>query len=102
MKTIIVYSTKYGSVEKVALKIQEQLEGEVSLAKAKDNPDIKEYDSVVLGGSIYAGSIQKEMKVFIKSNQNELLKKTKEWASESLHSSQAGAKAKNRDVDYIG
>ena len=44
----------------------------------------------------------KKMTKEITEVENELLKKTKEWASESLHSSQAGAKAKNRDVDYIG
>ena len=34
--------------------------------------------------------------------ETELLKKTKEWASEALHTSQAGAKARNNDVNYIG
>ncbi|MBU0456880.1 MAG: PAC2 family protein [Nanoarchaeota archaeon] len=34
--------------------------------------------------------------------ENELMKKTKEWISESLTLAQAGAKAKNKEVSYIG
>ena len=44
----------------------------------------------------------KKMTKEITEVETELLKKTKEWASESLHTAQAGAKAKNNDVNYIG
>jgi uncharacterized protein len=44
----------------------------------------------------------KKMDKEISEVEKELLKKTKEWASEALHSAQAGAKAKSKDVNYIG
>ena len=34
--------------------------------------------------------------------EKELMKKTKEWISESGHHSQAGAKLKKKEVSYIG
>jgi uncharacterized protein len=44
----------------------------------------------------------KKMTKEITEAETELLKKTKEWASESLHTAQAGAKGKNSDFNYIG
>ena len=75
MKTLIVYSTKYGSVEKVAMKLKEKLTGEVETANVKSKPAIDKYDTVILGGSIYAGNIQKDMRRFIKDNLNALQQK---------------------------
>ena len=69
MKTIIIYSTKYGSVEKAAQKLKAHLQGEVDIKNVKMVSDIANYDKVILAGSIYAGRIQKEMKTFLKNNQ---------------------------------
>lgn len=66
MKPVIVYSTKYGSVEKAARKLKAMLNGEVEIFNVRSNPDIDEYDTVILAGSIYAGNIQKEMRTFLK------------------------------------
>ncbi len=44
----------------------------------------------------------KKMTKEISEVEKELLKKTKEWASESLHLAQAGAKARDKDANYIG
>lgn len=44
----------------------------------------------------------KKLNKEISEVEKEILKKTKEWASEMLHSTPAGAKAKNKEVNYIG
>jgi len=75
MKTIIIYSTKYGSVEKAALKLKEHLQGFVEISNFKNVSDFSAYDTVILAGSVYAGRIQKEMRLFIKTHTMELLKK---------------------------
>lgn len=77
MKSIIIYSTKYGSAEKAARKIKEKLEGEVILVNImKENiSSIEEYDNVILGGSIYVGKIQKKLKEYINKNLAALMKK---------------------------
>ena len=75
VKTIIIYSTKYGSVEKAALKLKGHLKGDVEVVNVKNNPSFIDYDVVILGGSIYAGRIQKEMKKFLKENLSKLKEK---------------------------
>lgn len=77
MRTLIVYATKYGSTEKCALKLSEKLVGEVELhnLKEKRSIDIKQYDKVIIGGSVYVGKIRKEVSEFCKDNLNQLKEK---------------------------
>lgn len=77
MKTIIIYTSKYGCTEKAAYLLKNQLGEEtevVNLMLAKE-PALERYDTVILGGSIYYGKIQKQMMEFTSKYQNELSKK---------------------------
>lgn len=77
MKCAIVFTTKYGCVEKAARLLAEKLGGAVTLInlmKVKV-PDVGNFDTLILGGSIYMGKIQKEMISFIKQHEAELLQK---------------------------
>ncbi len=74
MKAIIMYTSKYGCTEKAAYLLKTQLGEEtevVNLMHAKE-PSLDRYDTVILGGSIYFGKIQKEMTEYILKNQTEL------------------------------
>lgn len=66
MKTLIAYATKHGSTEKCALLLSQKLNGEVDLYNLKQDKAYKleEYDNIIIGGSIYIGQIQKEVKEF--------------------------------------
>jgi menaquinone-dependent protoporphyrinogen oxidase len=77
MKSIVIYATKYGTAEKAAKMLKEKLQGEVALVNImkEKSPSFKEYDNVILGGSIYVGKIQKELTNYMKSNLSELMKK---------------------------
>ncbi|MCF8001496.1 MAG: flavodoxin domain-containing protein [Halanaerobiales bacterium] len=77
MNTLVVYASKKGSTEKAAKMLFEKLEGEKSIVNIKENssPTLENYETVILGGSIYAGSIQKEIKNFVNDNLNLLLTK---------------------------
>lgn len=77
MKTIIIYTSKYGCTEKAAYLLKNQLGEEtevVNLMLAKE-PALERYDTVILGGSIYYGKIQKQMTAFASKYINELDKK---------------------------
>lgn len=79
MKTAIIYSSKYGTTEKVAYLIGKQLSAdEVDYISLKDDklPDIEEYDKIIIGTSIYAGNTTKEMRAFCFNNR-ELLQNKK-------------------------
>ena len=96
MKNCILFTTKHGSAEKAALLLKEKLKADTDIINLKivKNPDISDYDTVILGASIYIGKIQKQMRKFIGENLNELLKKNialfimagqKEKAQETLY-----------------
>jgi len=70
MKTLLVYSSKYGCTEKCAEILAEKLSGETRLINLKmdKNPDLSGYDSVVVGGPVYIGKINKEVKSFCAKN----------------------------------
>ncbi len=58
--------------------LREQLSGDVSLINLKKdrNPDIACYDTIIVGGSIHAGKIQKDIRRFCESNSYTLLQKS--------------------------
>lgn len=77
MKTLIAYATKYGSAGKCAKSLAEKLTGEVELCNLAVAPtqDLSDYDKVIIGGSIYAGRIQKHVHTFCAHNLNVLKQK---------------------------
>ncbi len=79
MKTLIVYGTKHGTAEKCSNFLKDKVRGEVVTIniKKENMPDITEFNNIVIGGSIYMGQIQKEVKNFCMENINAL--KEKEW-----------------------
>jgi menaquinone-dependent protoporphyrinogen oxidase len=77
MKTLIIYATKHGSAESCSKLLKNKLTGEVEVVNIKKDkvPDINSFDKVIIGGSIYAGRIQKEISSFCSNNLNDLKKK---------------------------
>jgi menaquinone-dependent protoporphyrinogen oxidase len=65
-KTLIAYSTKYGSVKKCAEILKGYLNTETDILEVKRNYDVdlNNYDTVIIGGSIHRGKVQKEIKAF--------------------------------------
>ncbi|HBP66088.1 MAG TPA: flavodoxin [Desulfosporosinus sp.] len=74
MKTAIIFSSTHGTTEKAAQLLREHLKGDVDVIDLKKCPNqsLTDYNSVILGSSIYAGSVKSRLKQFIKQNQNEL------------------------------
>ncbi|WP_216829600.1 flavodoxin domain-containing protein [Alkalihalobacterium elongatum] len=78
MKCLIVFSSSHGTTEKASMLLCHFLKCDVQLIdlnQCNSQPDITEYDTIIIGGSIHLGSIQKKVKQFIKSNFEKLLTK---------------------------
>lgn len=77
MSTLIVYGTKYGCAEKCAKILAEKLSGDLEMYNLKERRDVdlSRYDSVIIGGSIYVGRIQKEVSEFCTKNLDSLKEK---------------------------
>jgi menaquinone-dependent protoporphyrinogen oxidase len=77
MKTLITYSTTHGCTGKIVNELASQFEGDITVVDLKNNPnpDLKDYQRVIIGGSIHAGQIQKRVKSFCINSLEELKQK---------------------------
>lgn len=78
MKSLIVYCSSHGTTEKAVEFLKGQLIGEVlsvDLKREHVQLNLLEFDTVIIGGSIHAGSIQRRIKQFMKQHHDELLEK---------------------------
>ncbi len=78
MKCLIVYCSSHGTTEKAVRFLSEGLGGNVlavDLKRDKEKFDLANFDTVIIGGSIHAGNIQRKIKQFIKNNLDTLLEK---------------------------
>lgn len=77
MKTLVVYSSKYGATEKCAKILKDKLGESCSLSNiaTDDHPSLEDYDVVMIGSSVYAGKMRADIISFV--NDNETLLKSK-------------------------
>lgn len=76
MKTLILYATKYGAAGEIAQRIADKIGGSVMHnLKHKDVPSLDDFGCVIIGSSVYAGSIRKEARKFIAQNATALQEK---------------------------
>lgn len=76
MKTVIVYASKRGSTREIAERIASFLVADLVDLSKNATPNLSAYDSVIVGGSIYAGTVHKLVKQFVASYKDELSSKT--------------------------
>jgi len=73
MQTLILYASKYGATREIAQRIAQKVgEAKIYDLKQNDIPDFSLFDCVIIGSSLYAGSIRKEAKVFLSQNTDKL------------------------------
>ena len=77
MKTLIAYATRYGCARKAAEALRDHLGGEVSLVDLKEDgdPDPGPFDTVIVGGSIQAGRVQRRVRAYCEARSSALLEK---------------------------
>ncbi|SHH76411.1 flavodoxin domain-containing protein [Clostridium grantii] len=77
MRILIAYGSKHGATEKAAKELGDKLKNNdvhiINLKKEKT--EIDHYDTIIIGGSLYAGILQKEVKAFCVNNESQLAKK---------------------------
>ncbi len=92
MKTAVIFATKYGFTEKCANLLSEGLGCETKLINLKKEKvgELDNFDVVVLGSSVYAGKLQKEMIDFIGSEKERLITKNVALFSCNMHQGEEG------------
>lgn len=75
---VIIYMSRHGTTGKVAAELKEKLGPEkTTLVNLEtDNvPSLREFNTVIIGGSVHAGTIQQQLMTFCIKNKTELLQK---------------------------
>jgi menaquinone-dependent protoporphyrinogen oxidase len=77
MKTAIIYATNHGCTDKCAHNLADELKPgtDVFNIEMNQNIDLNNFKTIIIGGSIHMGSINKKIKKFINNNIDELCKK---------------------------
>ena len=78
MRVLLAYAGKHGTTQGCVARLEKELSGgnEVVCANLdKDTPNLKEYDLVVFGSSVYFGKLRPAAKRFLENHITELLKK---------------------------
>lgn len=73
MKITIIYGSKYGATKNLANRFGDILSAEVY--DANETIDINDSDIIIFGSSVYAGGLNKSLKVWINSHQEQLYSK---------------------------
>jgi menaquinone-dependent protoporphyrinogen oxidase len=76
MKTAIIYMSKHGTTEKITKLLSDKIENSTMFNLSSSSSIVLEnYDTIIIGGSIHFGSMQKKLKQFIAKNIDVLLTK---------------------------
>jgi menaquinone-dependent protoporphyrinogen oxidase len=77
MSVLIAYRTRYGTTGKCAGLLRDRLSAETHITdlKREREPDIGPHDTVIVGGSIYGGTIQQELIAFCENHREALLER---------------------------
>jgi menaquinone-dependent protoporphyrinogen oxidase len=81
MKTLIVFASKYGgtriSAEKIAkeMNFPEMNKAQICELDKDTVPDLNQFDCIIVGGPLFAGTLHKSVKSFLIDNVDVLLRK---------------------------
>lgn len=76
MNRVVLFSTKYGSTKRVAKDIARFLDIENNVFDVeKEIPELTNFDDIILGFPVYAGSTTRAFRYFIKKNRDEIINK---------------------------
>ena len=77
MKTLIAYSTTLGCTEQCASKLKDDIGDDVEMVRisSRGRYNLEQYDTIIVGGSIHEGLIQRSVHKFCEINLEVLLKK---------------------------
>lgn len=76
-KCAVVYGTWCGSSRDAAVWISEGMGGIAGVFDVRENPDLKGFDHIVLGGSIRSGVTRQELQDYITKNRDSLKNKVR-------------------------
>ena len=71
-KWAVLYGTWCGSARDAGLWISEGMDGVANVFDVRENPDLSDYDYIIIGGSIRGGQTSAELQEYIKKNKDSI------------------------------
>ncbi len=104
-KYLIVYNSKYGQTEKIARYIQHGLKTnsiDCTLHDiTKSDPELNEFDRVIIGGSVYAGKFNKYLIGWAQRSRSSINRKDPVFFSVALNAADTRPQARKDDQRLI-
>tara|TARA_R110000868_G_scaffold304437_14_gene565197 strand:- start:39449 stop:39961 length:513 start_codon:yes stop_codon:yes gene_type:complete len=78
MKALIIYMSNHGTTEKIVDRLSSLLGYNTSTIinlRNQEVPNLEDFDTIIIGGSVHAGKIQKKLRLFCSSKLEELVTK---------------------------
>ncbi|MCL2820819.1 MAG: flavodoxin domain-containing protein [Oscillospiraceae bacterium] len=76
MKTVVLYATKHGAAADIAKRIAAQFDDAGAYDIKNDEiPNLSDFDCIIIGSAVYAGTFRNEAKTFLIKNADELIGK---------------------------
>ena len=78
MKTLVIYSSKYGCAADCAEYLKTKLSGDITLidaGKTTEKVELAQFGTIIIGGSVYVGKVSKKLRKFCEDNVDILTKK---------------------------
>ena len=78
MNTLIIYASKYGCTADCAVYLKTKTLGSATLIdinKSDEEISLNDYDTIIIGASVYIGKISKKLRTFCENNLEVLTKK---------------------------
>ncbi|HBE43669.1 MAG TPA: hypothetical protein DDW27_21230 [Bacteroidales bacterium] len=74
-KWAVLYCTGCGSARDAAIWISEGMDGIANVFDVRENPDLSQYDHIVIGGAIRGGKTSQELQDYVAGNKETLKRK---------------------------
>lgn len=74
-KWAVIYGTWCGTARDAGIWISEGMDGVANVFDVRENPDLSQYDHIVVGGAIRGGKVSEELKLYLEKHQNSIRNK---------------------------
>ena len=92
MSTIIIYASTNGNTKAVAEYIAKKTGGEAVAVSDAKNKDLSSYDTIVIGGRVWAGGVPKDLVEYAKNNKDIIAQKNSAFYICCMYNDEKGQK----------
>jgi len=102
MSTIIVYASTNGNTKAVAEYIAGKTGGEAVSVSDAGSKDLSSYDTIVIGGRVWAGGLPKELVAYVNANKEVISSKNSAFFDCCMYNDEKGQKQSDRLASELG